>query len=150
MIRTKMALVFLLSIALLIFSKTAHCQASKTDTIESSKDSVTVFQNVEVEASVDAGLWRSHLEKNLLPYIEKAASKRMPVGSYIVNIRFLVEKDGSITDVKAMNDPGYGLAEGAVKVLRSGPKWKPGSINGRPVRSYHTQPIGFVISQGQP
>lgn len=133
----------------LFISNPAKCQStnSKQETVPATTDSITIFQNVEVEASVDAALWKSHLEKNLLPYIEKAARRRMPAGTYIVIIRFLVEKDGSIAEVKAINDPGYGLGEGAVKVLKSGPKWKAGSVNGRPVRSYHTQPIGFSITE---
>ncbi len=106
----------------------------------------TVFDSVEVEASVDVGAWRRHLEKELMPVINKAAKKRMKPGQYTVTIRFLVEKDGSISDVKALNDPGYGLAQGAEKVLKKGPKWTPGKINGRIVRSYHSQAITFVIS----
>jgi periplasmic protein TonB len=106
----------------------------------------TIADTVEVEASVDVGAWRRHLEKELMPVINKAAKKRMKPGQYIVMIRFLVEKDGSISDVKALNDPGYGLAQGAEKVLKKGPKWTPGKINGRSVRSYHSQAITFVIS----
>jgi protein TonB len=72
----------------------------------------------------------------------------MKAGTYVVNVRFLVEKDGSINDVHALNDPGYGLAKAAEKVLKTGPRWSPGEQNGRKVRSYHTQPITFVIQQG--
>lgn len=106
-----------------------------------------VFEEVEIEASVDILQWRLHLEKNLLAPIEKAAKKGMKAGQYIVNVRFLVERDGSISDVRALNDPGYGLAEASVKVVRTGPKWKAGEQNGRKVRSYHTQPLTFVISE---
>jgi protein TonB len=105
------------------------------------------YEKVEVEASVDVAEWRKHLEKELQPVIEKAARKGMRVGKYTVNVRFLVERDGSLSDVKALNDPGYGLAKGAVAVIKSGPKWKPGEQNGRKVRSYHTQPITFMIAQ---
>lgn len=104
-----------------------------------------VFTKVEIEASVDAQAWRSNLETQLLPVIERAARKRMKAGTYVVNVRFLVERDGSISDVQAMNDPGYGLAEGAVKAVKKGPRWTPGEYQGRKVRSYHTQPITFVI-----
>jgi periplasmic protein TonB len=107
----------------------------------------SIVNRAEVEASVDAQLWRQNLYSVLVPFIEKAASKKMKVGTYVVNVRFLVEKDGSISDVQALNDPGYGLAQGAVKAVKSGPKWTPGFSYGRPVRSYHTQPITFVISE---
>ena len=111
-------------------------------------DTSIVFEKSEVEASVDATLWTKHLEKELQPVIEHAARKRIPAGTYTVVIRFLVEKDGSLNDIHALNDPGYGLASGAVKVVRSGPKWTPGTVNGKTVRSYHSQPITFVISEG--
>ena len=106
-----------------------------------------IFEKVEIEASVKVQDWRSHLEKNLLEYIERAAMRGMKPGQYTINVRFLVEKDGSISGVKAMNDPGYGLAQGAVRVVRTGPKWTPGELNGRKVRSYHTQPITFLIQE---
>jgi protein TonB len=111
------------------------------------EDENKIFEKVEIEASVDVKQWRRHLESQLQRYIEDAASNGMAPGQYTVQVRFLVEKDGSITDVKALNDPGYGLAKGAEDVVRKGPKWSPGEQNGRKVRSYHTQPITFVVSE---
>lgn len=110
------------------------------------EDENKIFEKVEIEASVNMSQWRRHLENQLQRYIEDAANSGMSPGQYTVSVRFLVEKDGSITDVKALNDPGYGLAKGAEEVVKRGPKWSPGEQNGRKVRSYHTQPITFVIS----
>lgn len=107
-----------------------------------------IFSRIEVEASVDRQQWIDHLTKNLQSPIEKAARKGMKPGTYTVQVKFLVEKDGSISDVHALNDPGYGLAKAAEKVLSTGPKWTPGMQNGKVVRSYHTQPITFVIQLG--
>lgn len=109
-------------------------------------DENQIFEKVEIPASVDTRSWRRHLESQLQRYIEDAASQGMNPGQYTVQVRFLVERDGSIADVRALNDPGYGLAKGAVEVVKRGPKWKPGEQNGRQVRSYHTQPITFVVS----
>ena len=106
-----------------------------------------VFEEVETEATVDLVLWRKHLEANLISYLEEAARRKMKPGKYTINVRFLVEKDGRISNVVALNDPGYGLALGAVRVVRTGPKWKAGEQNGKKVRSYHTQPITFVIAE---
>ena len=94
-----------------------------------------IFQELEVSPSVDKDLWREHLQANLQKLIEKAAKKGMKAGSYTIHVRFLVEKDGSISDVKALDDPGFGLAKGSEKVIKTSPKWKPGMINGKPVRS---------------
>lgn len=111
------------------------------------EDENKVFEKVEIEASVNLPLWRRHLETQLARYIEDAASNGMAPGQYTVNVRFLVERDGSIADVKALNDPGNGLASGAVEVVKRGPKWAPGEQNGKKVRSYHTQPITFQIQE---
>lgn len=104
------------------------------------------IENVEVQATVNINLWRSHLQRQLERYIEDAANAGMAAGQYTVRVKFVVEKDGSITDVKALNDPGYNLAKGAEEVLKKGPKWIAGQQNSKKVRSYHTQPITFVVS----
>lgn len=136
----------ILSICLLLLVNVVFGQ-NKPST-ETKEVDTSVFQRVEVEASVDADEWISHLRKNLQSPIEKAARKGMKAGTYTVQVKFLVEKDGSINDVQALNDPGYGLAKAAVKVIKTGPKWTPGVVNGKTVRSYHTQPITFMIQQG--
>ena len=114
----------------------------------SSNYDTLIFEKVEIEPTVDRQAWTVHLQKELLPIIERAASiKGIKPGRYVVNVRFLVEKDGSISDVKALKDPGYGFAKGACDVVRSGPKWTPGKYNGKPIRTYHTQPIYFILSE---
>jgi protein TonB len=136
----------------LAFSQTKIDLSPDTASKRLSKDTIITivsdtFNKAEVEASVDAKLWKAHLEQVLVPVIEHAAAKRMKVGRYIVQVRFLVEKDGSISDVKALNDPGYGLGKGAEMAVKTGPNWSPGMVDGRVVRSYHTQPITFVITE---
>jgi periplasmic protein TonB len=126
---------------------TTSMVAQKKDPVVVAVVDTSIFTKVDVEASVDRDQWIEHLVKNLQSPIEKAAKKGMKAGTYAVNVRFLVEKDGSIADVQALNDPGYGLAKAAEKVLRTGPKWRPGEQNGKKVRSYHTQPITFVIQE---
>ncbi len=111
------------------------------------EDRDVIFEKSEVAASVDKMEWRKHLEKHLVPVIQNAAAAGIKVGKYEIYVRFIVEKNGSISDVKALNDVGYGLALGAINVVRTGPKWKPAEQNNRKVRSYHTQPITFVISE---
>ena len=59
--------------------------------------SSTVFEKIEVEASVDRQEWIDHLTKNLQSVVEKAARKGMKPGTYTVLVKFLVEKDGSLS-----------------------------------------------------
>ena len=55
---------------------------------------------------------------------------------------FVIEKDGSMTDVKVLRNPGYGLDKEAIRVLKSlRTKWKPGIKDGNPVRTAYTLPI---------
>ncbi len=110
-------------------------------------DENQIFTKVEIEAQVDSKQWRRYLESNLQRYIEDARDQGLPPGQYTVQVKFLVERDGSITDVQALNDPGYGLAKGAAEVLKKGPRWTPGIQNGQKVRSYRTQPITFVLTE---
>ena len=59
-----------------------------------------------------------------------------------VYVSFVVEKDGSLTDIIVRNDPGYGMGKEAVRVLKSlKTKWAPGILNGQPVRTAYNLPI---------
>ena len=62
-----------------------------------------------------------------------------------VYITFVVEKDGSLTDIKVLRDIGYGTGKEAIRVLKKSPRWTPGVQNGKPVRVLYSIPI--VIQQ---
>jgi len=59
---------------------------------------------------------------------------------------FVVEKDGSLTDIKVTRGIGSGCDEEAVRVLKNSPHWKPGIQNGRPVRVQYSVPISFTLA----
>lgn len=56
---------------------------------------------------------------------------------------FIVEKDGSLSNIKILRDMGYGTGEEAERVLKNSPKWKPGKIDGKPVRTMYSLPISI-------
>ncbi len=59
-----------------------------------------------------------------------------------VYVSFVVEKDGSLTDIIVRNDPGYGMGKEAIRVLKSlKTKWNPGILDGKPVRTAYSLPI---------
>jgi periplasmic protein TonB len=58
-----------------------------------------------------------------------------------VYVTFVVEKDGSLTDIKVLRDIGYGTGKEAIRVLSKCPKWNPGIQNGKPVRVLYSLPI---------
>jgi hypothetical protein len=58
-----------------------------------------------------------------------------------VYITFIIEKDGSLSDIKNLRDIGYGTGEEAIRVLKICPKWIPGKMNGVSVRVMYSLPI---------
>jgi len=64
-----------------------------------------------------------------------------------IYVSFVVEKDGSMTDIQVKNDPGYGLAKEAIRVLKSlKTKWSPGMIGSKPVRTSYNLPITVQVN----
>ncbi len=62
-----------------------------------------------------------------------------------VYIRFIVEPNGSITNIEVARGPGSGLNQEALRVAHLMPAWEPGIKNGKPVRVLFTMPIKFVL-----
>lgn len=56
-------------------------------------------------------------------------------------ISFVVEKDGSITDIKVLKDLGYGTGEEAIRILKKCPKWTPAEQKGKKVRCSFMLPL---------
>lgn len=81
------------------------------------------------------------LEKNV--HYPKAARKAKIEGKVIV--RFVVDVDGSVTDIKVKKRCNPYLDEEAIRVLSLSPKWKPGTIEGRLVKVFYSIPIKFLL-----
>ena len=56
---------------------------------------------------------------------------------------FIVETDGSLSNIKTIKDIGYGTGDEAIRVLKNSPKWKPGKIGEKPVRAEYSLPISI-------
>ena len=63
-----------------------------------------------------------------------------------VILTFVVERDGSLTDIKVSRSLSPGTDAEATRVLKSSPKWKPGIQNGRPVRVQYSVPVSFALA----
>ena len=62
-------------------------------------------------------------------------------------VTFVVEKDGSLTDIKVIRDIGYGTGKEAIRVLKSCPRWNPGEQNGKKVRVLYSLPISIQSAE---
>jgi len=109
------------------------------------EDPNKIFTSVEKNPEFPGGLEKfyAYLSKSIR--YPAVARENNTQGKVIVN--FVVEKDGSLTDVKVVRGIGDGCDEEAVRVLRASPHWGPGIQNGRPVRCSYTVPISFTLSE---
>lgn len=64
-----------------------------------------------------------------------------------VIVKFIVEKDGSITNVYILKSVDPQLDNEAIRVIESMPKWTPGCVNGQPARMHYNLPITFKIPE---
>lgn len=105
------------------------------------KDSVYNQPEVmpEYPGGMDAML--KYLSENI-QYPKMARGKNIQ-GKVLVT--FIVEKDGSISDIKVVKGIGGGCDEEAMRVIKTMPKWKPGMQNGKNVRVSFAIPISFKI-----
>ncbi|HVS94817.1 MAG TPA: energy transducer TonB [Mucilaginibacter sp.] len=62
-----------------------------------------------------------------------------------VFLTFIVERDGSLTNIKVVRGIGSGCDEEAVRLLKACPKWHPGIRNGHTVRVAYATPISFYL-----
>lgn len=110
------------------------------------EDENKIFDKVEIEASYPGGdaKWRQYLERTL--NASTPVDNGAPEGNYTVQVQFVVDKEGNISDVRSLTNHGYGMEQEAVKVIQKGPKWIPAQQNGRQVKAYRKQPITFVVT----
>ncbi|HVS98631.1 MAG TPA: TonB family protein [Puia sp.] len=102
------------------------------------------FTKVEIESEYPGGIaaWLRYLNKNFR-YPEDALNNEVQ-GTVVVE--FIVDKEGSVSDVQAVSGPTTGgLREEAMRVIRQSGKWTPAIQNGRKVKSYKKQPIIFEL-----
>jgi len=123
-------------------------QGKQVIEVKKEEDENKVFEKVEIEASFPGGerAWANYLRKNLDP--ETPINNGAPAGTYTVVVQFIVDKQGNISDVRAVTKHGYGMEDEAVRVIKKGPNWEPAVQNGRKVNAYRRQPITFVVEEG--
>jgi N-acetylmuramoyl-L-alanine amidase len=105
-----------------------------------------VFTKTEVPAEFKGGLkaWAKFLNQNIKREIP--IEKGGPPGKYTVNLSFIIDKEGKLSEIKAENNPGYGTAEEAVRVMKLSPNWEPAKHNGETVTYKHKQSITYFVT----
>lgn len=62
-----------------------------------------------------------------------------------VTLSFVVEKDGSISNINVLRSPAEELSQEAIRIVKSMPKWKPGVLKGENVRVKYVLPVTFRL-----
>ena len=102
------------------------------------------FTKVEIESNYPGGpsAWMRYLNKTFR-YPQEAQESEIQ-GTVVV--QFIVDKEGNVSDVKALTNHGYGMEEEAIRVIKKAGKWSPAIWQGEPVKAYRRQQITFDIT----
>jgi protein TonB len=120
---------------LLVFS-TAFCQGKKTTT------DIKVYPSAELEEKAGYIYGNDILYNEIYHnYKNPKTLEKNKITICFVAISFIIEKNGTISNLKSIRDCGFGSAEEAIRVLKTFKKWKPGKIKNKTVRSYYVIPI---------
>lgn len=105
-------------------------------------DSLYIDVQIQSEYPGGTNAWRRFLNKTLL-YPQNAVEN----GTHgTVIVKFIVDGQGTVTNVEAIDGPDE-LRNEAIRVIKKSGKWRPAIQNGRQVRSYKQQPISFRLGE---
>ena len=106
-----------------------------------------MYIGIQIPAKFSGGdiAWQNFLYKYLNSGV--ALYNNAPVGRYDVIVSFVVEKDGAVSEIEAVTNPGYGTAEELMRVINRSPRWAPATVDGRAVTYRQRQVISFFVSE---
>ena len=119
---------------------------NKDGALHGDPDAIVGFEHIEIQPRPQGGMeaFMKWVGENY-QYPEAALQQGV---SGIVEVSFVIEKDGTLTDIHLKRDVSHGTGKAAVELLVKAKKWKPGVQNGRPVRVAYTLPIRLnTVSQ---
>lgn len=110
---------------------------------DSEKKEALVFTIVEQQATFNSGLkgFYKYIKKEMT--YPKEAQKDKIEGKVILS--FIINTDGSVSDVKVLRGIGHGCDEEAIRIIENSPPWIPGKQRGNPIRQQMTLPIIFKL-----
>lgn len=133
-------------VVLLFICFASSVQAQQNDTTPKANIvdlDTAVFQKVEVEAQFPGGekAWFKYIIKIIEKNVDLIHDDRKSNGTCV--IQFIVNKDGSISNVEALTLEKSVLAAVAIDAIKKGPRWIPAIQFGKPVKAYRRQPVTF-------
>ena len=143
-------LVALSSLCAVLFTAFACSEEQNSKVADTNRDgqlNKDIFVVVEELPEAKGGMnnFYSHI-KNEVKYPTVALQKRLEGR---VDVEFIVNKDGSLSDVSVLDGVGEGCGKEAVNAVRSSPSFKPASQRGMPVRVRMVVPIMFKLDNDE-
>lgn len=118
----------------------------KEGAVYGNSDVVNDFKTVEVMPTPHGGM--QAFMKWVGEYYQYPEAALQHGVNGVVEVSFVVEKDGTLTDILVKRDISYDTGKAAIELLLKAKKWRPGIQNGRPVRVAYTLPIRLnTVSQ---
>ena len=138
------------AILCLIFVSNSYSQATTNNygridvAITKQKHPKKVYAKAEIKTAFIGGdsAWLQSFEKKLNQSL--TINKRAKKGTYIVSAVFVVLKDSSLAEIRALTNVGWGMEETVIRALRKGTlRWTPAAQNGREVRPYRKSAVTY-------
>jgi protein TonB len=111
--------------------------------VEEVAEEIPIY-NAEVMPSFNGGTindFRSWVQ-------ERIVYPRMAIENSLqgkVTLKFVIERDGTLTNIEEIASPDPSLTEEAIRVLKQSPKWSPGKQRNKPVRVFYVLPVEFQL-----
>ena len=135
--------IMMLALSSSTIAKNEAMTASEKAMVSLQQKDDKVFTAVEHAPDFPGGVDKFYkfLQQNI-KYPADARNKKIEGKVYVT---FIVEKDGSLSHLKVIRDPGAGCGAEAARVMKLSPKWNAGVQNGHKVRVQYTLPINFTL-----
>lgn len=107
------------------YGQTATSSYGRVDVEITKEKTQKIYTKVDIKSTFPGGdsSWARSLEKKLDQTIK--LDRRVKKGKYVVSVQFVVAKDGSLSDIKCLNDPGFGMGAAVLREIKKGPTWGP-------------------------
>jgi protein TonB len=127
-------------------SSTDEGSTKKATVVNTAKVPGMVFTKLEKTATFPGGqsAWLKYISRVITQNGNELTANRDNYGT--CKVRFIVDKNGKVSDIQATTMKGTKLAEVAVNAIKQGPDWIPGKQNGHIVNSYLIQPVSFALN----
>lgn len=141
----------LITLLLMAFLQSVNAQITvepAAPPMESSQNSSQIYSMADIEVRPDfpGGLQKffEFFEKN---YVTPKGSENLKGKVFVT---FVIDTDGSLTNLKVLRDLGNGTGEEAIRVMKKCPNWIPGQLNGKKVRVQYSLPLRIGMPELKP